>query len=110
MPIDIYLKWRSAHWLAPIYEALHRQLLQRQELHADVPHRRWHQASDCVALESRHFAVFLLLIVERTNAHAPSFSLLCKGMTKRRFKSAETVTVFTIQPQTRKVRKPLEFL
>lgn len=30
-----WLMWSSEHWLAPIYEVLHRQLLQRQVLHAD---------------------------------------------------------------------------
>lgn len=30
-----WLMWISEHWLAPIYEVLHQQLLQRQVLHAD---------------------------------------------------------------------------
>jgi transposase len=30
-----WLIWASEHWLTPIYEVLHRQLVQRQVLHAD---------------------------------------------------------------------------
>lgn len=30
-----WLMWVSAHWLAPIYEQLHKQLVSRQVLHAD---------------------------------------------------------------------------